>query len=46
MVPFKIAMDKGDVFVEGSPRADDQEIARLAREAWSKASIMTLASWR
>ena len=44
MAPFKAAMDAGEV-VEGSPRADDQEIARLCRDAARKAQDFVVGRW-
>lgn len=44
MIAFKQAMEDGQV-VEGSPRADDQEIARLCREAARAAQDTTVGRW-
>lgn len=44
MTVFKQAMEDGAV-VEGSPRADDQEIARLCREAARSAQDSVVGRW-
>jgi hypothetical protein len=41
---FLRAMDDGEV-VEGSPRADDQEIARMCREAARMAKDKIVGTW-
>lgn len=42
--PYRDAMEEGKV-VEGSPRADDQEIARLCREAARMAHDQVVGRW-
>jgi len=44
MIAFKQAMEDGGV-VEGSPRADDQEIARMCREAARSAQDTVVGRW-
>lgn len=44
MIAFKQAMEDGKV-VEGSPRADDQEIARMCREAARSAQDAVVGRW-
>jgi len=44
MIAFKQAMEDG-VVVEGSPRADDQEIARMCREAARSAQDTVVGRW-
>jgi hypothetical protein len=44
MIAFKQAMEDGQV-VEGSPRADDQEIARMCRDAARSAQDTVVGRW-
>lgn len=44
MTAFKQAMESGAV-VEGSPRADDQEIARMCRESARTAGDQVVGRW-